>query len=122
MKPTRLRCTVAVDVCDKSTLHHLAAILLFDGQPALYSGNLGIALVNPLDKYYNKSIGRKRSVEKAKPVEYHLMAVEPFESGTTYKFLVGDASSSPIHINFFVKHDSQVVHVSFVNVMEIKRR
>ena len=124
MQPKRLRVTIAVSVPSKETLRELANQMLFDRVPAFFEAPLGIALVNPKDQHFVKKIGRYFATKNIKQTSYHLMAIEPTGEGTTYKFIAGygDFNKNPLHINFFSKPSSRLVHVSFVNVAEIKRR
>jgi len=123
MQPKRLRCTVAIDVCDKSLLQTLAKVLLFDHVPAFYEGKIGIGLVNPKDRHFVKAIGRDQATTKAVDAEYHMLGAEVRGEGTVYQFaVVPKTTQPPIKINLFTKPNSQVVHVSFVDVTAIKRR
>jgi hypothetical protein len=121
LQPKRLRSTFAIDVCDKKTLEDLTMTMLFNREPAKYEGKFGVALVNPKDRHFVKSIGRAKSVEKSVPAEYHLVASEPWQDGTKYT-VAAKTTENLVRLNFFVKPKSQVVHVTFVDVPSVKRR
>lgn len=122
-QPKRLRCTLALDVPSKSDLIEMMHNLMINCQPSSYFGRLGIALVHKNDPF-NHKIGRRISVEKQRPAQFHLLAVERYLNGTVFKFAVETAiNNSPLtmEVNLAINPGSQVTHIQFINVVKIKR-
>lgn len=121
MEPKRLRSTFAIDVCDKGTLLQLVQSLLITREPAFYRGLFGVALVHPKDRHYVKKLGRSCAMAAAKAATYNLMSAEPWQEGTKYHFAV-QTTYGLIKLHLFTLPKSNVVHISYVDVLAVKRR